>query len=854
MAGETTGHDATTGRRTSAWVRFQDRAAAVVVTSGGLVVLLAMLGICLFLITSVAPLFVGGKVTGEISRFEFENGPPVWVSIEPAFDRFVTFEQDGVFRVRSLDTGRVLAERVSLGDGTAPAMMRAEAGNGWLTATRPDGSFEIVRSELTWEPIDFSADPTGGDQRGETRGSYTQRDEDGAGRLWSLDVHRLGPFEFAGAQAVDSRGQTERLRHFAATDGDGIVSGTLRGRRALGADSIRYRVSLDEERPSGAAGRGPPDWVFASGSGSWVYAVWRKGEIEAIDRRDGAAGAGARAKLKGAPEAGVTAAAMALGSETLLLGDGAGMVRGWSVRGEDGLLRETFGRRLGEAAVTTIRPGDRDRTIMVGFADGSAVMYHTVSDKVIVRLEGNGLGEIAHAGASSDAGVVLAVDESGLAVVTGVEPGHTGSSFSALFSKVQYEGYDEPAYVYQSTGSASAEPKYSLVPLVFGTLKATVVAMLFAVPLAVLAAVYSSEFLHHRARRYVKPTIELMASLPSVVLGFMAAMVVAPFVRDHLPAILVFGATGPMVVVLAAHAWRLIPRDRRLAWGTVGQFGLIGVALALGIVAAIPAGGVIEGTLFNPGDGADASIRSWLNGDFGTGTPGWFVALLMPTVCVLLALDSTVLDPVWRGVSARGTGLWVNLCELARLVVNLAAAVCLSWVIGVTLNAAGYDPRDSIFGPFSQRNTLVVGMIMGVAVIPIIYTISEDAIRSVPDNLRSASLGVGATPWQTAVRVVLPVAGSGIFSAIMIGLGRAVGETMIVLMATGNTPEMSMNIFSGFRTLAANIAVELPEAPRASTHYRVLFLCGLVLFAMTLVINTTAELVRQHFRKRNAAL
>jgi phosphate transport system permease protein len=147
-----------------------------------------------------------------------------------------------------------------------------------------------------------------------------------------------------------------------------------------------------------------------------------------------------------------------------------------------------------------------------------------------------------------------------------------------------------------------------------------------------------------------------------------------------------------------------------------------------------------------------------------------------------------------------------------------------------------------------------VGVIMGVAVIPIIYTIAEDALTAVPRSLRFASTGCGATAWQTAVRVVLPVAGSGIFSACMIGLGRAVGETMIVLMATGNTPEMSLNIFGGFRTLAANIAVELPEAPLGGTHYRVLFLCGLVLFAMTLVINTTAELVRQRFRRRNAAL
>jgi phosphate transport system permease protein len=166
----------------------------------------------------------------------------------------------------------------------------------------------------------------------------------------------------------------------------------------------------------------------------------------------------------------------------------------------------------------------------------------------------------------------------------------------------------------------------------------------------------------------------------------------------------------------------------------------------------------------------------------------------------------------------------------------------------------GFDPRDSIFGPFSPRNTLVVAMIMGFAVIPIIYTISEDSLRAVPDSLRAASLGSGATPWQTAMRIVIPVAGSGIFSACMIGFGRAAGETMIVLMATGNTPEMSWNIFGGFRTLSANIAVELPEAAKGSTHYRVLFLCGLVLFLMTFVVNTLAEVVRQAVRKRTAGL
>jgi phosphate transport system permease protein len=139
---------------------------------------------------------------------------------------------------------------------------------------------------------------------------------------------------------------------------------------------------------------------------------------------------------------------------------------------------------------------------------------------------------------------------------------------------------------------------------------------------------------------------------------------------------------------------------------------------------------------------------------------------------------------------------------------------------------------------------------MGFAIIPIIYTISDDALTSVPDHLRSASLASGATPWQTTVRVIVPTAMSGLFSAVMIGLGRAVGETMIVLMAAGNTPILEWNIFNGFRTLAANIAVELPEAVVGSTHYRILFLAALTLFVITFIVNTVAEVIRQRFRKR----
>jgi phosphate transport system permease protein len=155
---------------------------------------------------------------------------------------------------------------------------------------------------------------------------------------------------------------------------------------------------------------------------------------------------------------------------------------------------------------------------------------------------------------------------------------------------------------------------------------------------------------------------------------------------------------------------------------------------------------------------------------------------------------------------------------------------------------------------YDQRNSIVVGFAMGFAVIPIIFTISEDALSGVPDHLKAGSLALGATRWQTAVRVVLPTASPAIFSAAMIGFGRAVGETMIVLMATGNTAILDMSPFLGMRTLSANIAVELPEAPHLGTLYRVLFVAGFLLFLFTFAINTVAEIVRQRLRKKYSSI
>ncbi|HNQ75921.1 MAG TPA: ABC transporter permease subunit, partial [Pseudothauera hydrothermalis] len=185
-----------------------------------------------------------------------------------------------------------------------------------------------------------------------------------------------------------------------------------------------------------------------------------------------------------------------------------------------------------------------------------------------------------------------------------------------------------------------------------------------------------------------------------------------------------------------------------------------------------------------------------------------------------------------------------------RWVGMVVASLLLSFGAAMLLTRIGFDPRGGVVDTYVQRNALVVGMVMGFAIIPNIYTLAEDALNSVPSQLRAASLAAGATPWQTAIWVVLPTALSGVFAACMIGMGRAVGETMIVVMAAGNTPVLDWNIFNGLRTLSANIAVELPEAVIGGTLYRMLFLAALTLFIMTFVINTIAEVIRQRFRKR----
>jgi phosphate transport system permease protein len=595
-----------------------------------------------------------------------------------------------------------------------------------------------------------------------------------------------------------------------------------------------------------------------AGSGSMLYLVWSDGRLQRFDTRS--LDAMQLAESVDALEesaAVVTRVGMAIGKTSLLVGDSTGRVGIWfPIRPQGGtdtsdaaeLVRgKVLEPGAGASAVTAIAPSARSRLVAVGYEDGSARLFFATSAASLGDVDAPRAEPIVALAFAPKEDALLASTPTG-AWSAAFDARHPEASFRGIFRPVWYEGYEKPEHAWQSSsGTDDFEPKLGMMPLVFGTLKATVYSMLFGVPLALLAAIYSSEFLSPRVRVPVKSTIEMMASLPSVVLGFLAAMILAPFVQSVVPAVFAALLTVPMSLLLGAYLWQLLPAAVALRRQSL-RILAVGACIPIGVLAAFLLGPVVESLLF-AGD-----IMSWLDGQVGGPFGGWFV-LLLPLVALLVALMAgRVVQPWLRGLSTQWDR---NKCARADLIKFLAASAVvavLTSILAFAIGAAGFDPRNSVLGTYEQRNALVVGFVMGFAIVPIIYTLAEDALSSVPRTLKEGSLGSGATPWQTAWRITIPTAMSGLFSALMVGLGRAVGETMIVLMATGNTPILDWNLGSGFRTLAANIAVELPEAPRDTTHFRTLFLAAFLLFLMTFAINTVAELVRRTFRKRAAQL
>ncbi|OGT72366.1 MAG: phosphate ABC transporter permease [Gammaproteobacteria bacterium RIFCSPLOWO2_12_47_11] len=467
----------------------------------------------------------------------------------------------------------------------------------------------------------------------------------------------------------------------------------------------------------------------------------------------------------------ITSLEFLAGGISILVGDSRGTITQWfPVRDQENnyTLQNIRNFRSLKAPVVTMAPDYSRKGFTAIDKQGYIGIYHTTAHRTVKkqRISEEPLTFVA---VDPRGNAMLVEDSSQQLQFWQVENEHPEISWRSIWGKVWYESRQQPEYIWQSSSASNDfEPKFSLTPLAFGTLKAALYAMLFSIPLAILGAIYTAYFMNARMRAYVKPTIEMMGALPTVILGFLAGLWLAPFIEKNLPGVLMLMLLLPVTMLISAYLWQFLPKRMR-------QY--------------IP--------------------------------EGWEAAILIPIILLAGVAAIALGRPVENLFFAGNMPLW------------------LTNVVGIN---------------FDQRNSLVVGIAMGFAVIPTIFSISEDAIYGVPKQLTTGSLALGATPWQTMMGVVLLTASPGIFSAIMIGFGRAVGETMIVVMATGNTAIMDMNIFQGFRALSANIAVEMPESEVSSTHYRILFLAGLVLFAATFLFNTIAEIVRQRLRTKYSNL
>ena len=466
---------------------------------------------------------------------------------------------------------------------------------------------------------------------------------------------------------------------------------------------------------------------------------------------------------------GISALGYLIGDRSIVVGTTDGSVSVWMPfrdpnLGGDPQLRHIRRFDSHPGSVTVISPSQRDKGFLTADDQGTIAVHHSTSSRTIVSIPGNGAGIYSLMNSPKGDGAI-AIDARGQLQVYRIDNEHPATTVETLFTPVLYEGYAEPHHIWQSSsGSDDFEPKFGLWPLIFGTLKGTFYAMLLATPLAVLGAIYTAMFMSPNVRTIVKPIVEIMEALPTVVLGFLAGLWLAPLLETIFPGVVAAFLLLPLNIVVVTVIWQFLPGNVMRYSGGWVELTTIVITIVGTVWFCLSHTVLIESWIF------EGNYKEWLQGAFGV----------------------------------------------------------------------AYD----------QRNALVIAFAMGMAVIPTIFSISEDALSNVPRHLIAGSLAMGATPWQTLTRLVMVSASPGLFSALMIGLGRVVGETMIVLMATGNTPLMDMNLFNGFRTLSANIAVEMPEAPHGGTLYRLLFLSALILFAFTTVVNTIAEIVRQRLRVR----
>ncbi|CAD5107387.1 ABC transporter permease subunit [Zestomonas carbonaria] len=726
----------------------KDRMARWYVSIGGLAVLGAITLIFFYLAHVVLPMFQGAELTARKPQqpaWLAEAGQPLLLAVEEQNQVAMRLARSGQVQFFDLRSGEALnrielplpagVEVVSVGSDQ-PGSRRVALGlsNGQVLVLQHNYRVTYPNNVKTITPqVDF---PFGEEP-------ITLDDQ---GRALEHVALNLNGGDLMLAASVGSE-----LRLIRLSREENLFSG---------------EVTLDQDRIDLPQIADPIKELILDPRQLWLYVVNGRSTADVFDLRQRSLN-GRYQLVNGQRE--VTTATSLLGGISLLIGDSKGGIQQWfMVRDQDGksTLQSIRDFKLGNAPVTQIMPEERRKGFLALDSAGTLGIFHSTAHRTLLTEP---VAEGTSIAALSPRATRVLVESNGQLQRFVVDNPHPEISWSSLWGKVWYENYEKPDYVWQSTSAnTDFEPKLSLSPLAFGTLKAAFYAMLLAAPLAIAAAIYTAYFMAPRMRTKVKPVIELMEALPTVILGFFAGLFLAPFLENHLPGIFSLLLLMPVGILLAGYIWSKLPDAvrHRVPDGWESAL-LIPVVLLVGWFS-LAISGHLENWLF------DGNMRLWLSNDLGI--------------------------------------------------------------------------------PFDQRNALVVGLAMGFAVIPNIYSIAEDAVFSVPKSLTFGSLALGATPWQTLTRVVILTASPGIFSALMIGMGRAVGETMIVLMATGNTPIMDINIFEGMRTLAANVAVEMPESEVGSSHYRVLFLAALVLLLFTFVMNTLAELIRQRLRTRYASL
>lgn len=725
----------------------KDRAAKLIVWIGGLGVIGALLLIFVYLASEVAPLFGSAEVKArETFVLPGDQGETLFLASEEQGEVGLRVSSTGQITFFDLFTGQARQElQLPVQGRQVQSVFSVDSDQGLLAASLDDGSVLMFRHQYR------QTYPN--DQRVITAEISYPRGEQ------SLN------FTSVPVQGFAARDNGQTLMMVGAD-----AQGAIQIKRYVQEISLFGDSTLTESDLQLLAPKVSPDILLLNPLLQWLYVIDKDAGKLALYQFKGEA----PPELIDVQDAGAVVhdASYLAGGISVIAAQENGRVSQWfPARTEEGkwyLAHVRDFRLPGDAAATAIGPELRRRGFAVGDASGSVTMFYATSgarthkekifDTAVERLTFN-----------SRAQVRMALSADGKLRVSDVHNEHPEVSMSALWSKVWYESYDKPDFIWQSSSaSADFEPKFSLMPLSFGTLKAAFYAMIFAVPLAILGAIFTANFMSPTMRQAVKPTVELMEALPTVILGFLAGLWMAPFVETNLLGVFLTLGLLPLSLPLFGFLWLRMPRSIRLA---------------------VP--------------------------------PGWEAAMIIPVIAFVVWLCFFVAKPMEAVFFSGNMQAWMDQ------------------TLGIS-----YD----------QRNALVVGIAMGIAVIPTIYSITEDAIFSVPKHLSLGSLALGATAWQTLIGVVLPTASPGIFSAVMIGMGRAVGETMIVLMATGNTAVMDPSMFEGLRTLSANIAVEVPESEVGSTHFRLLFLAGLVLFMFTFAFNTLAEVVRQRLRRKYASL